>query len=92
MKPESTFYIISQVSIFNSHLTCLVFLTFLNELDITDVSESSKCQIAALNVMVIRDQRHAMSVNKQHYWMALTLVSPSGAYVGVALIDPFMKV
>ena len=31
------------------------------------------------------------SVNKQRYWMDLTLARSNGAYVGVTLIDLFMK-
>ena len=29
------------------------------------------------NVMAIRDQHHATSLNKQRYWMELTLVCPN---------------
>ena len=42
--------------------------------------------------MAIRVQRHANSVNKQRYWVDLTLARPNGAYVVVALIGFFMKV
>ena len=59
-----TFYIISQVSILNFHLTWLVFRISGIKAGITEVSEQSKRQISALNVIAIRDQRHA-NVSKQ---------------------------
>ena len=37
---------------------------FLIKSDITEVSYKPKCQLSALNVMAIRDERHA-NVNKQ---------------------------
>ena len=42
--------------------------------------------------MAISVQRPQTSVNKQRYWMDLTLARSNGAYVGVAEIDLFMKV
>ena len=59
-----TFYIISQVSIFNFHLTWLVFQIFCIKSDITYGLEQPKRQISALNVMAIRVKRHA-NVSKQ---------------------------
>ena len=59
-----TFHIINQVSIFDFHITRLVLQKFSIKSDITEVSEQPKCQLSALNVMAICDQRHA-SVSKR---------------------------
>ena len=70
-----TFYIINQVSIFNFHITRLVLQIFLIKSDITEVSEQPKCQLSALNVMTIRDQRRA-NVSKQTTLLAGDDVAP----------------
>ena len=81
---KSIFYFVCQVSIFNVHITLLVFWIFKIILDITECWKQSKGQIPAFNV-------RQTEVNKHHYWMALTLVRPNSACVGEAKIDPFMK-
>ena len=70
-----TFYIINQVTIFNFHITRLVLQIFWNKSDITEVSEQPKCQLSALNVMAIRDQRHE-NVSKQTTLLAGDDVTP----------------
>ena len=70
-----TFYIINQVSIFDFHITRLVLQIFLIKSDIMEVSEQPKCQLSALNVMAICDQRHA-NVSKQTTLLAGDDVAP----------------
>ena len=53
-----TFYFISQVSIFNFHLTWLVFQIFLIKSDIKEDLEWLKRPISALSFMAIRVQCH----------------------------------
>ena len=70
----------NQVSIFDFHITRLVFRIFLIRFDITEVSEQPKCQLSALNVMAIYDQRHT-NVSKQTTLLAGNGVVPP---IGVA--------
>ena len=70
-----TFYIINQVSILNFHITRLVLQIFRIKSDITEVSEQPKCQLSALNVKAIRDQRHT-NVSKQTTLLAGDDVAP----------------
>ena len=76
-----TVYIISQVSIVNFHLSCLVFRIILIKSDITEVSEWPKRQISVLYAMTIRDQRHT-NVSKQTTLLdGVDVVHPNGAFV-----------
>ena len=59
-----TFYIINQISICIQHLTQLVFWTLVIKSNLTEVSEQPRGETPTLNVMAIRDQRHA-NVSKQ---------------------------
>ena len=59
-----TFYIINKISIFIQHLTLLVFWILVIKSNLTEVSEQPRGETTALNVIVIRDQRHA-NVSKQ---------------------------
>ena len=59
-----TFYIINQISLFIQHLTRLVFLILVIKSNLTEVSEQPRGETPTLNVMEIRDQRHA-NVSKQ---------------------------
>ena len=59
-----TFYIISQTSILNLLLTRLILMIFCIKLYITEISEWPKRQSSALNVMAVRDQRHANVSNQ----------------------------
>ena len=70
-----TFYIINQVSIIDFRITQLVLQIFLIRSDTTVVSEQPKCQLSALNVMAICDQRHA-NVSKQTMLLAGDDVTP----------------
>ena len=58
--------VMNQWSVFNIHVTRLVFLNMTQQL---------KCHISKLYVIVIRDQHRA---NKQHYWLTLTLMRSMG--------------
>ena len=59
-----TFYIINQIYIFIRHLTRLVFWILVIKTNLTEVSEQQRGGPPALNVMAMRDQRHA-NVSKQ---------------------------
>ena len=68
-----TFYIINQISIFIEHLTRLVVWILVIKSNLTEVSEQPRGETPALNVMAIRDQRHA-NVSKQGTWWTSTLL------------------
>ena len=70
-----TFYIIIQLSIFIQHLTRLVFYISVIKSSLTEVSEQPRDETPALNVMEIRDQRHA-NVNKQRMLLVDVEVAP----------------
>ena len=72
------------LSSINFYITWLVFWIFEIILDITEGWEQPKSQIPAFNIMMIHALRQTKSVNKQRYWIALMLVRPKGACVGVA--------
>ena len=58
------FHIVCQVSIFNPHITLLVFWVFWFILDITEGWEQPKRQIPGFNVMIIC-ARHQTNISKQ---------------------------
>ena len=69
-----TFYIINQISIIILHQIMLVFLIF-RTFCLTEVLEKPGGETPALNVMVIRDPRHA-NVSKQRTLLADVDVAP----------------
>ena len=64
-----TFYIINQISFIIKHLTGLVFLIFTFKSNLTEVLQQLGGGTPELNVMAIRDQRHA-NVSKQRKLLA----------------------
>ena len=77
-----TFYIINQISIFIQHLTRLVFWILVIKSNLTEVSEQPRGETPALNVMMVRDQRHA-DVSKQRMLLEDVDVAPlqGAAYI-----------
>ena len=70
-----TFYIISQICFIILYQITLVFLIFEIKYCLTEVLEQPEGGTPALNVMAIRDQRHA-NVSKQRALLADTDVAP----------------
>ena len=73
--PIFTFYIISQICIIILYQIRLVFLIFEIKYCLTEVLEQPGGGTRALNVMAIRDQRHA-KVRKQRTLLADADVVP----------------
>ena len=85
------FYIVCQVSVFNFHITWLVFLILLISLDIGEGREQQKHPIPTFNVMMIHTG-HQTSVSKQITLLDGVDLGPSKQRVcWHGLIDPFMK-
>ena len=68
-----TFYIINQICIIILYQIRLVFLIF--EIIYTEVLEQPGGGTPVINVMAIRDQRHA-NINKQRKLLADTAIAP----------------
>ena len=70
-----TFYINNQISIFIQHLTQLVFWILVIKSNLTEVSEQSRGETPARNVMAVHDQSHA-NVSKQRTLLVDVDVTP----------------
>ena len=75
----STFYIINQLSIFIQPLTRLVFWLLVIKSNLTEVSEQPRDETPALNVMEIRDQRHANVSKQRTLSVDVDVAPPQGA-------------
>ena len=80
MKPQnsdfnSSIYIVNPISAITLHLNSLVFLIFGIKYHLTEVLEQPRGGFSALNVMEIRDRRHA-NVCKQRTLQADVDVAP----------------
>ena len=74
-----TFYIINQISIFIPHQTRLVFWILEIKSNLKEVSEQPRGETPALNVMAIRDQRHANVSKQRTLLVAVDVALPKGA-------------
>ena len=74
-----TFYITNQISTFIQHLTRLVFRILVIESNLTEVSEQPRGETPVLNVMAIRDQRHANVSKQKALLVDVDVAPPQGA-------------